>query len=153
MQHVKKYIVDTVDKNTLQEIYTILKLYNNSTINKNIKEVVYEMCICVTKMDIDPIASTLICKNCGIIKELYGTVFEDEQFYYQEGQRTKHGTYDPSKHCRFWVERIQVYNRFMYRVLQSLARACGIGGKLLKINLYDQIETLAVKTRLESGAR
>ena len=58
-------------------------------------------------MDIDPIASTLICKNCGVIKELYGTVFEDEQFYYQEGQRTKHGTYDPSKHCRFWVERIQ----------------------------------------------
>lgn len=107
MQHVKKYIVETVDKNTLQEIYTILKLYNNSTINKNIKEVVYEMCICTTKMDIDPIASTLICKNCGIIKELYGTVFEDEQFYYQEGQRTKHGTYDPSKHCRFWVDRIQ----------------------------------------------
>ena len=35
MQHVKKYIVETVDKNTLQEIYTILKLYNNSTINKN----------------------------------------------------------------------------------------------------------------------
>lgn len=107
MQHVKKYIVETVDKNTLQEIYNILKLYNNSTINKNIKEVVYEMCICATKMDIDPNASTLICKNCGIIKELYGTVFEDEQFYYQEGQRTKHGTYDPSKHCRFWVERIQ----------------------------------------------
>lgn len=107
MQNVKKYITETIDKNIIQEIYTILKLYNNSTINKNIKEVVYEMCICSTKMDIDPIESTLICRNCGLIKELYGTVFEDEQFYYQEGNRTKHGTYDPSKHCRFWVERIQ----------------------------------------------
>lgn len=94
-------------KDLLQEIYTFIKLYNNSTIDKNIKEVVYEICICSTKMDIDPITSTLICKGCGITKKLYGTVFEDEQFYYQEGQRTKHGTYDPSKHCRFWVERIQ----------------------------------------------
>jgi hypothetical protein len=68
---------------------------------------VYETCVCLNKMDIDAITSTLICKRCGMTKKLYGTVFEDEQFYYQEGQRTKHGTYDPSKHCRFWVERIQ----------------------------------------------
>jgi hypothetical protein len=107
MQNVKKYIIETIDKSTTHEIYNIIKSYNNSTINKSVKEVVYEMCTCSTKMDIDPSASTLICKNCGLIKELYGTVFEDEQFYYQEGQRTKHGTYDPSKHCRFWVERIQ----------------------------------------------
>jgi hypothetical protein len=104
---IKKYITETLDKITIHEIHTILKSYNNSTINKNIKEVVYEICTCSTKMDIDPIASTLICKSCGLTKELFGTVFEDEQFYYQEGQRTKHGTYDPSKHCRFWVERIQ----------------------------------------------
>jgi hypothetical protein len=58
-------------------------------------------------MSIDANTSTLICKKCGLTNELYGTVFEDEQFYYQEGHRTKHGTYDPSKHCRIWVERIQ----------------------------------------------
>jgi len=42
-----------------------------------------------------------------MINEMLGTVFEDDQFYYQEGNRSKHGTYDPSKHCKFWVERIQ----------------------------------------------
>ena len=108
MNLLKQYIQNNnFSKDFLQEIYTFIKIYNNSTINKNIKEVIYEICVCLTKMDIDPITSTLICKNCGITKKLYGTVFEDEQFYYQEGQRTKHGTYDPSKHCRFWVERIQ----------------------------------------------
>jgi hypothetical protein len=51
--------------------------------------------------------SEIVCTHCGITENLYGTVFEDEQFYYQEGQRSKHGSYDPSKHCRFWIERIQ----------------------------------------------
>lgn len=105
---VKQYIQNKdFSKDFLQKIYTFIKTYNNSTIDKNIKEVVYEICVCSTKMDIDPITSTLICKNCGMTKKLFGTVFEDDQFYYQEGQRTKHGSYDPSKHCRFWVERIQ----------------------------------------------
>jgi hypothetical protein len=112
LDRVLNVIKNQIEKNTfskehLHEIYSLIKEFNNSTIDKNIKEVVYEMCVCSTKMDIDPVCSTLVCKNCGITKELYGTVFEDDQFYYQEGQRTKHGTYDPSKHCRFWVERIQ----------------------------------------------
>lgn len=107
LQNIKKYITEQLEKTSLHEIHAILKIYNNSTINKNIKEVRYEMCTCSTKMDIDPVSSTLICKSCGLTKELFGTVFEDEQFYYQEGQRTKHGTYDPAKHCRFWVDRIQ----------------------------------------------
>ena len=108
MNLIKKYIQNnTFIKELLQEIYTLIKNYNNSTIDTNVKEIVYEICTCLTKMDIDSFNSTLVCKNCGMSKELYGTVFEDDQFYYQEGQRTKHGTYDPSKHCRFWVERIQ----------------------------------------------
>jgi hypothetical protein len=108
LTNVKKYISSCdLDKQTLQNIYNILKIYNNSTIIKTIKEVVYEICNCESKMSIDANTSTLICKKCGLTNELYGTVFEDEQFYYQEGHRTKHGTYDPSKHCRIWVERIQ----------------------------------------------
>ena len=108
MNLIKRYLQNTgFSKEFLQEIYTFIKQFNNSTIDKNIKDVVYETCTCLTKMDIDPVSSILICKKCGMTKKLYGTVFEDDQFYYQEGQRTKHGTYDPSKHCRFWVERIQ----------------------------------------------
>ena len=49
----------------------------------------------------------MVCEKCVLLKEMIGTVFEDEQFYYQEGKKIKHGTYDPSKHCKFWIERIQ----------------------------------------------
>lgn len=58
-------------------------------------------------MEIDEVTSELVCHNCGTIQKLYGEVFADEQFYYQEGQRNKHGKYDPTKHCKFWIERIQ----------------------------------------------
>jgi hypothetical protein len=108
---LKKYIHDSKlasDRLFIHRTYSIIKIYNNSTVNKTIKEIVYANCTeCNTKMEIDSIASELYCKNCGMCQDLYGTVFEDDQFYYQEGQRTKHATYDPAKHCRFWVERIQ----------------------------------------------
>ena len=107
MNNLKKYIINVKDKTVLQHVYTLVRIYNNTTINKSIKEMSYEICVCFNKMDIDSVTSTLVCKKCGITNELYGTVFEDDQFYYQEGQRTKHGTYDPAKHCRFWVDRIQ----------------------------------------------
>jgi hypothetical protein len=51
--------------------------------------------------------SEMVCTFCGLTETLHGTVLEDEQFYFQEGHRAKHGSYDPSKHCRFWIERIQ----------------------------------------------
>lgn len=89
------------------EFYKILKKYNNSTIQKNIRETSYMTCVCNNDMFVEANSSMLVCPSCGMSKELFGTVFDDDQFYYQEGQRTKHGTYDPSKHCRFWVERIQ----------------------------------------------
>lgn len=112
LSNIKRHISSSdlgnaIDKTVLQDIYTSIKLYNNSTIDKNVTEAAYEMCICSAKMDIDSLTSALVCKECGSTKDLYGTVFEDEQFYFQEGQRAKHGTYDPAKHCRFWVERIQ----------------------------------------------
>lgn len=119
----------------IQDIYKHLKNYNNSTISKNVKEVIYEICICSEKMCIDSVSSTLICKKCGITKQLYGTVFEDEQFYFQEGQRTKHGTYDPSKHCRFWVERIQAREttEIPETVINSIKK-CIMTNKIKNIN-------------------
>jgi hypothetical protein len=88
-------------------LHGLCETYDNYTITKQIREVSYMQCSCGAKMNIDAPMSALICKSCGFLRELLGTVFDDEQFYFQEGQRTKHGTYDPSKHCRFWVERIQ----------------------------------------------
>jgi len=62
---------------------------------------------CNQEMSITSNVSQRICKKCGFIENMYGTVFEDEQFYYQEGHRSKHGNYETNKHFKIWVERIQ----------------------------------------------
>jgi hypothetical protein len=62
---------------------------------------------CDKEMDMTPSTSQSFCRKCGLVEKLDGTVFEDEQFYHQEGKRTKHGNYEANKHCKIWVERIQ----------------------------------------------
>jgi hypothetical protein len=79
----------------------------SSGITLSVEKVKYDTCDCGTKMKIFPISSELRCPSCGKVDILYGTVFEDAQFFNQEGQRSKHGNYEPSRHCRFWVSRIQ----------------------------------------------
>ncbi len=69
----------------------------------------YEMCKCGHRMNVVPELSELHCPNvtCGKIKMIIGAVFRDDQFYPQEGQKSKHGGYDTSRRYRFWIERIQ----------------------------------------------
>ncbi len=89
------------------EIIHIFSMYDNAKINMTVSAINYIMCDqCQVNMHVVSNSSELICMTCGLSRELTGTVCEDEQFYYQEG-RTKHGSYDPSKHCRLWLERIQ----------------------------------------------
>ncbi len=98
-------IQDPTDRNNIKFWFD---QYANATLNKQITAVKYNLCTqCNKPMKILSNMSDLLCVQCGLIENLYGTVFEDEQFYYQEGQRTKHGSYAPSKHCKVWVERIQ----------------------------------------------
>ena len=70
-------------------------------------EVEYDVCGCGATMQVFPSSSEMVCPECGSVSVLHGTVFEDTQYYSQEGQRSKHGCYDPSRHCKFWVQRIQ----------------------------------------------
>ncbi len=85
----------------------------NIDIHMQIKRTNYETCSkCNSKMEVVPELSRLKCSKCGKIKTLYGTVFEDHQFYNQEGQKTKHGTYDPHRHFRFWMDRIQAKEQY-----------------------------------------
>jgi hypothetical protein len=69
----------------------------------------FEYCKCGTKMTVVPELSELQCpsSDCGRIRTIIGAVFRDDQFYPQEGQKTKHGGYDTSRHYRFWIERLQ----------------------------------------------
>lgn len=67
----------------------------------------YNKCsLCTSNMTIDSNKSELRCDNCGMIKELIGTVFEDTQFYSQEGQKAKSGTFNPNRHFQFWWSHI-----------------------------------------------
>lgn len=90
----------------------------------------YEKCKCGTKMRIMAELSELHCENpiCGRIKTIIGAIFRDDQFYPQEGQKTKHGGYDTSRHYRFWMERIQALETKVFdkevlaRIEYALAR-------------------------------
>lgn len=63
----------------------------------------YEQCAdCNTEMVIDADRSELRCLACSAIRELDGTVFDDAQFYSQEGQKAKSGTFNPNRHFQFW---------------------------------------------------
>lgn len=57
---------------------------------------------CGGEMAVDAGRSELRCGECGTIRELVGTVFDDSQFYSQEGQKAKSGTFNPNRHFQFW---------------------------------------------------
>jgi len=86
---------------------TAFHQYDCMNINSEYIDTPNDMCVCGTRFVIEAKNAEFVCHKCGQSKKLYGVVFEDEQFFYQEGQRTKHGKYDPTKHCKFWVDRIQ----------------------------------------------
>jgi hypothetical protein len=63
----------------------------------------FERCpACAGAMTADAGRSELRCGDCGAIRELVGTVFDDSQFYSQEGQKAKSGTFNPNRHFQFW---------------------------------------------------
>ena len=75
--------------------------------NMLLENVQFDICVCGSRMDVVPELSELKCSECGMIKYIEGVVFRDEQFYPQEGQKTKHSGYDTSRHYKFWMERLQ----------------------------------------------
>lgn len=93
-------------------IYELQNLFNIFPWNVNNKELIqtnlnYNYCtLCANNMLIDSNRSELYCENCGMIKELIGTVFDDTQFYNQEGQKAKSGTFNPNRHFQFWWSHI-----------------------------------------------
>ncbi len=74
---------------------------------KDDSEIVYDVCDCGNKMTIQSNTSELLCVRCGYTVYLIGSVTEENQLFAQEGNRVSHGSYDPARHCKFWIERIQ----------------------------------------------
>ena len=99
----------------MQKIYNIqeidlvdsLSYYLIGDINMDSYDNEQFVCACGYNFDIEAKTSEKKCANCGNSEKIFGIVFEDDQFFYQEGQRTKHGKYDPTKHCKFWLDCIQ----------------------------------------------
>ena len=102
-QKLKKIYKLSEDK-----LVTCAKSYEIAAIDETFENCSSDMCEnCHTYYHIEEKTAEYVCKTCGHLVKLNGVVFEDEQFFYQEGQRTKHGKYDPIKHAKFWLERIQ----------------------------------------------
>lgn len=84
-----------------------LQKLNNIKLDFKPIEEILDYCECGNVMQVIAGSSEMVCSHCGYIYELKGTVFDDNQFYSQEGTRYKHAGYEPSKHCKCWLERIQ----------------------------------------------
>lgn len=91
----------------LEKISEQLQHAHNIEIPNLLEKRNYEVCKCGTRMTVIPELSELRCDMCLKTKKIIGAVFRDDQFYPQEGQKTKHGGYDTQRHYRFWIERLQ----------------------------------------------
>ncbi len=107
-------IVDKNKKKDLEHVSSLLsklkcsiQQFNNIRLDFKPSEEMIDYCECGSVMQIMSGSSEMVCDNCGYLYELKGTVFSDEQFYAQDGTRYKHAGYEPSKHCKCWLERIQ----------------------------------------------
>ena len=80
----------------LADISRQIEQLSNIEIRTQLKRTDYESCGCGSerKMMVLPEQSELKCDDCGRIKSIIGLVFRDDQFYPQEGQKTKHSGYD-----------------------------------------------------------
>ena len=110
LMDILKSIISHLDSEISQkkviEIKHIINKFESSSITYKTTETIYNKCgNCGNIMKISSSTSEIVCINCGVTENLYATVFEDENMYNQE--KSKHGSYDPSKHCKFWIERIQ----------------------------------------------
>jgi hypothetical protein len=100
----------------VREVRAILDQYNGHEVDCAARTVEhsytthgeqYNLCgECKLEMAVKADTSELACPGCGKVRELIGTVFDDAQFYNQEGQKAKSGSFNPNRHFRFWMDRI-----------------------------------------------
>ncbi len=102
-----KWFGSTIDQDTVKTINRLLIKYESINLEVKTNELVFDVCECGTKMEIHPVSSEMVCEKCGYSYMLEGTVLEDTMFYSQTETRYKHANYQPAKHCRCWLERIQ----------------------------------------------
>ncbi len=149
------------DKAAYAEVQRILDIYPDASnqgapgpANGAVQTVNYEQCqSCGMDMIVDPTRSVLKCagEGCGTLRELVGTVFDDAQFYSQEGQKAKSGTFNPNRHFQFWWVHIHARepeeeigdkndpeNQYGERLLSTLGSIVVRDGQILRLlTIYD----------------
>ena len=83
--------------------------------------------ICGSSFVVSMTLSELHCHECGNIVNITGVVFDDMQFYNQEGQKAKSGKFSPNRH----------FNQWKIHVL-ALESDEELGNKHDKANLYGE---------------
>ena len=97
--------------------------------------------------------SELLCIKCGEIHTLIGSVFEDSQFYNQEGNRYKHGSYDPNRHCKFWIDRIQAKeNTIIEESVLEKIKNCIKKDKIENIKNKDELSGIKIFLKIYNCA-
>jgi len=110
---LENHIVCKVEKKNIEcelnDVSKIITSIHSVKINNTLEKNNYEKCKCGYRMYTVPELSELRCANpdCSKVKNIIGTIFRDEQYHSQDGQKSKHGGYDTSRHYRFWMERLQ----------------------------------------------
>jgi len=132
----------------------IIYNYENITINKNINHCDYNMCYnCENVMRFLTDLSKLECVKCGLTECIYGTIFEDKQFFFQEEKRNKPGSYDYMKHCNIWIKKIQASDNSnipvevinnVKNVVENIENvSCKVIREVLKQNRYSKYNSSA----------
>jgi hypothetical protein len=82
-----------------------VETFNTTTLQCAIDSVDYLSCPCGGEFVVESEISSLVCKKCGVMRKLHGTIFDDKQI---AGSTTcKHATYDSTKHGKAWMDKIQ----------------------------------------------
>jgi len=103
----QKIKIDESDLEIFTKLRCMFQKFNNIKLDFKPSEEIYDYCECGNAMQAMALSSEMVCNHCGYIYEMKGTVFNDSQFYSQESIRYKHAGYEPSKHVKCWLERIQ----------------------------------------------
>lgn len=116
----------------------------------------YEACPgCGTRMETDASLSELRCPACGAVQELVGMVFDDSQFYRQEGQKAKSGTFNPNRHWQFWMTHLSARepeeeigdkddpdNLYGEKLIEELRRLVVQDGRVLRLLTVDDVRSM-----------
>lgn len=90
------------------EIAVRAKSFETSHVDEQFENVGSDFCTnCNRPYEIDEKISQYFCKKCAKQEKMDGAVFMDEQFFYQEGKRTKHGKYDSIKYAKLRLDCMQ----------------------------------------------